>query len=65
MKNHVNNYESDSKRTMTMLNFLIPGLTLLLALIGSVALARPLRSGTDDGPVNFHAKNHDRWTQVP
>jgi len=48
-----------------MLNFLIPGLTLLLALIGSVALARPLRSGTDDGPVNFHAKNHDRWTQVP
>jgi hypothetical protein len=48
-----------------MLSFLIPGLILLLALIGRVALAPPLRSGTDDSPINFHAKSDDHWTQVP
>jgi hypothetical protein len=34
-----------------MLSFLISGVALLLALIGTAALARPLQHGTDDGPL--------------
>ncbi len=48
-----------------MLSFLISGLALLLALIGSTVLARPLQLGTDDGPQSFHADRHDHRVQVP
>jgi hypothetical protein len=50
---------------MTMLSFLISALALLLALICAAALAHPLRSGTDDSPLSFHASHHDHWIQVP
>jgi len=48
-----------------MLSFLISALALLLALIGTAALARPPRPGTHDGPLSFPAGHHDHWIQVP
>lgn len=48
-----------------MLSFLISGLALLLALIGSAALARPLQPGTNNGLRSFHADQDHHWAQVP
>jgi len=50
---------------MIMLSFLISGVALLLALIGTAALARPLQPGTDDGPLRVHAHHRGHWTQMP
>jgi hypothetical protein len=50
---------------MKMLSFLISGLALLLALIGSAALAPPPQPGTNNDVRSFHADHDDHWAQVP
>jgi hypothetical protein len=50
---------------MTMLSFLVPGLVLLLALLGGAALALPLQPGPDGTPWRRHAGPRDRRVQEP
>jgi hypothetical protein len=44
---------------MAMLSFLVSGLALLLASLGSAALVRPIRPGADVGARSRHADRCD------